>query len=107
MVKHCLKFLYLLAVIFVTSCASSFPIHLLCAERHVEIYVNDEYVGREQATYIVPKGVEYITVSCRIDDMEVYSRNLYVKGSKNELFELTIPKNYNYSGGNSVKLKTK
>lgn len=107
MVKHCLKFLYLLAVIFMTSCASSFPIHLLCAERHVEIYVNDEYVGREQATYIVPKGTEYITVSCRVDGMEVYSRNLYVKGSKNELLELTIPKNYNYSGGNSVKLKTK
>lgn len=90
-----------------TSCASSFPIHLLCAEKHVEIYVNNEYAGREQATYIVPKGVEYITVSCRVDDMEVYSRNLYVKGSKNELFELTIPKKYNYSGGNSVKLKTK
>jgi len=45
------------------SCATSIPISLLCNEQHVEIYVDEEYVGRGQVNYIVPKGTDYIKVS--------------------------------------------
>ena len=79
------------------SCATSIPVSLLCNEQQIEIYVNDEYVGRGKINYIVPKGTEYIKVSCKENGMEIYSRSYYVKGKKNQLFELTIPKDYRYS----------
>ena len=79
------------------SCATSIPVSLLCNEQQIEIYVNDEYVGRGLVNYIVPKGTEYIKVSCKENGMEIYSRSYYVKGKKNQLFELTIPKDYRYS----------
>ena len=100
-----LKYLILFVPLLAISCASSnYPIHLLCSERHVELYINDEYIGREQVTYIVPKGIEYILVSCQQNGVEIYSKKLYVKGQKNRLFEINIPKNYNYSVGKN-KLK--
>lgn len=85
------------AIVFLSSCSSSIPISLLCNEQHIEIYVDDEYLGRGLVQYIVPKGNEYINVSCRENGIELYSRKFYVKGKKNHLFELNIPKNYRYS----------
>lgn len=84
-------------VTFLCACATMTSIHLSCNEQHVEIYVDDEYVGRGLVNYTVPKGKDYIQVSCRENGIEIYSRKLYVKGSKNGLFELTIPKDYRYS----------
>ena len=69
----------------------------MCKERQIEIYVNDEYIGRDLVQYRVPKGNEYIEVSCRQDGMEVYHRRVNVSGCKNCLIELQIPKNYKYS----------
>lgn len=89
------------------SCATSTPISLLCNEQHIEIYINEEYVGRGQISYIVPKGTEYINVSCRENGIEIYNRNYYVKGKKNQLFELNIPKDYRYSSGQQIKLQIK
>lgn len=56
--------LFITITIFI-SCATSIPISLLCNEQHIEIYVDEEYVGRGQVNYIVPKGTDYIKVSCR------------------------------------------
>ena len=47
--------LFITITIFI-SCATSIPISLLCNEQHIEIYVDEEYVGRGQVNYIVPKG---------------------------------------------------
>lgn len=85
------------------SCAVSVPVHFLCNEQHIEIYVDNEYLGRGQVSYKVPKGTDYVNVSCREEGIEVYSRNFYVKGAKNQLFELNIPKNYRYSNGQHIK----
>ena len=52
-------------ILSLASCASSIPINLSCDEQHIEIYVNDEYAGRGLIHYIVPKGDDYINVSCR------------------------------------------
>ena len=92
--------LFITITIFI-SCATSIPISLLCNEQHIEI--DEEYVGRGQVNYIVPKGTDYIKVSCRENGVEIYNRNYYVKGKKNQLFELNIPKDYRYSSGQQVK----
>lgn len=88
---------------FLGSCATSIPVSFLCNEQHIEIYVDEEYVGRGLVNYIVPKGTDYIKVSCRENGVEIYERNYYVKGKKNQLFELNIPKDYRYSSGQQVK----
>lgn len=88
------------------SCASSFPVHLLCDERDVEIYVDDQHIGRGQVSYTVPKGIETIKVSCRNGGIEVYSREYYVKDKKNQLLEISIPKDYHYSSGKFIKSKS-
>lgn len=90
-------------ILSLASCASSIPINLSCDEQHIEIYVNDEYAGRGLIHYIVPKGDDYINVSCRENGIEIYSRTFYVKGKKNQLFELAIPKDYRYSSGQQIK----
>lgn len=70
---------------------------MICQERQVEIYVDDEYLGRDIVYYTVPKGREYIVVSCRDNGMEVYRRRINVKYSNDAVIELQIPKNYKYS----------
>lgn len=80
-----------------SSCSSRKTIGLSCQERQIEIYVDDEYLGRDLVYYTVPKGREYIEVSCRENGMEVYHRRINVKDRKGTLIELQIPKNYKYS----------
>ena len=88
--------LYVIPLIL-CSCASSFPVHFLCNEKHVEIYIDDQHIGRGQVSYTVPKGTETIRVSCRDNGIEIYSREYYVKDRKTQLIEITIPMNYRYS----------
>ncbi len=99
--------LTILCPLFFCSCAGSIPISLLCEEQQIEMYVNGEYAGKGLVQYVVPKGTDYIYVSCRDAGEEVYSRRLYVKGMKNHLFELVIPKDYRYSSGQQVKPRTR
>ena len=81
-----------------TGCSTaSKTIALTCQERQIEIYVDDEYLGRDLVYYTVPKGHDYIYVSCRENGMEVYQRRINVKNRKGTLIELQIPKNYKYS----------
>ena len=80
-----------------SSCSTTKTIGLTCQERQIEIYVDDEYLGRDLVYYTVPKGREYIEVSCRENGMEVYHRRINVKDRKGTLIELQIPKNYKYS----------
>lgn len=88
---------YLFGGASLISCSSSKTISLYCQERQIEIYVDDEYLGRDIVYYTVPKGQEYIEVSCREKGMEVYHRRINVKDKDKTLIELQIPKNYKYS----------
>lgn len=72
-------------------------IGLACKERQIEIYVDDEYLGRDLVYYTVPKGRSHIEVSCRENGVEVYQRRISVEGKNGQLIELQIPKNYKYS----------
>ena len=80
-----------------TSCSSAKTIALSCQERQIEIYVDDEYLGRDLVYYTVPKGREYIEISCRENGIEVYHRRINVRSKNGNLIELQIPKNYKYS----------
>lgn len=68
-----------------------------CQERQIEIYVDDEYLGRDLVMYTIPKERKYIEVSCRDKGIEVYHRRINVENKKGTLIELQIPKNYKYS----------
>lgn len=81
----------------VYSCSSSKTFGILCQERQIEIYVDDEYLGRDLVYYTVSKEREYIDISCRENGAEIYHRRVYVKDRKETLIELQIPKNYKYS----------
>lgn len=90
--------IFAIALIGSYSCASSQKtIGLTCAERQIEIYVDEEYLGRDLVYYTVPKDREYIEVSCRENGLEVYHRRIYIKDKKGTIIELQIPKNYRYS----------
>lgn len=80
-----------------TSCSSTKTFAITCQERQIEIYVDDDYLGRDLVYYTVPKGREYIEVSCRENGDEVYHKRINVKDRKGTLIELQIPKNYRYS----------
>lgn len=98
------QFIIMMFIVFgLSSCASSIPVSLSCDEQHIEIYVDDQFIGRGLVQYIVPKGTDYIKVSCREGGIEIYSRQFYVRGKKNQLFELIIPKDYRYSSGQQIK----
>lgn len=91
-------FIVIISAIGLLSCSSATKtLALTCQERQIEIYVDDEYLGRDLVYYTVPKGREYIEVSCRENGMEVYHRRINVKNRKGTLIELQIPKNYKYS----------
>ncbi len=79
------------------SCSTTKTIALSCQERQIEIYVDGEYLGRDLVYYTVPKNKEYIEVSCKDNDMEVYHRRINVRDKNGNLIELQIPKNYRYS----------
>ena len=81
----------------ISSCSSTKTIGLTCQERQIEIYVDDEYLGRDLVYFTVPNSREYIEVSCRENGIEVYHRRINVKDRKDNLIELQIPKNYKYS----------
>ncbi len=87
----------IVASIFFIGCSSTKTLGLLCQERQIEIFVDDEYLGRDLVYYTVPKGREYIEVSCRENGTEVYHRRINVKDKNGTLIELQIPKNYKYS----------
>ena len=96
-IKACML-VALLSTLLLPGCSSPLKVFSFsCQERQVEIYVDDEYLGRDLVHITVPKSREYINVSCRENGMEIYHKRFSVKGRKGQLFELQIPKNYRYS----------
>ena len=90
-------FIALASTFVIAGCSSSKTMTLSCQEPHIEIYADGEYLGRNLVQYTVPKGKEYIEVSCRENGQEVYSRRYYVKGKGSYVIEIQIPKNYKFS----------
>ena len=84
-------------VLSFTACSTPKTFALTCQERQIEIYVDDQYLGRDLVYYTPFKGQKYIEISCRDNGIEVYHKRVNVEGKKGNLIELQIPKNYRYS----------
>lgn len=82
---------------FSISCSTPQTFAFTCQERHIEIYADDQYLGRDLVYYTPAKGQEYIEVSCRDNGVEVYHKRVNAKSKGGNLIELEIPKNYRYS----------
>lgn len=96
-IQIALSAMYLVCNCVLFSCSSSKTIGLFCQERQIEIFVDNEYLGRDLVYYTIPKGREYIDVSCRENGAEIYQRRINVSNHKGTLIELQIPKKYKYS----------
>ena len=85
--------------VFLGSCSSSKTISFYCKERQIEIFIDDQYLGRDLVEYTISKDRKYIEVSCRENGIEIYHKRLNVKelSKNNTLIELQIPKNYKYN----------
>lgn len=88
---------YLILATTLLSCSSTKTFSFYCQERQIEIYADNEYLGRDLVHYTVSKDREYIEISCREEGVEIYNRRINVKDRKGSLIELQIPKNYKYS----------
>lgn len=105
MIKRIIYFV--IGVSTFTSCSTSKEISFLCDDEQIEMYINDEYAGKGLVKVTVSGNTENVKVSCRENGMEIYSRTFYVKNKdKEQLYELSIPKDYRYSSG-SVIIKSK
>lgn len=94
------RFLAGLAVLFLTTgCSISQQVNFICDQTDVEIYINEEYAGRNLVSCTLPRGTTYVTVSCHRDGEEVYSQRYYVKGKKSITYTLSVPNDYRYSDG--------
>lgn len=100
-------FLFFMLISLLSSCKSYFPVTFLTNKTDIEIYVDDEYIGKNMVTYRVPNGVQEVTVRCVDGGRDVLIRKVYVKGMKNKLIEICIPEDYKYSNGQIYKPTTK
>lgn len=77
--------------------SSNSVISFYCQDREVEIYVNDQYLGRDIVKYSVGKSQEYIDVTGYENGIQVYHRRINVKDNAGSLIEIQIQRNYRYS----------
>ena len=92
-------------MLFFLSCTSTTNISFLCNDEDLQIYVNDDYVGTGLVHYSAPKNVTTANVECKKDGITVYSRNYYIKGHNNELFDIIIPETKTYSTDRQIHSK--
>lgn len=92
-------------VLFFLSCSTTTSVSFLCNEEDLQIYVNDDYVGTGLVRYIVPKNVTTAVVECKKDGVTIYTKNYYIKGHNNELFDIIIPKSNTYSSDRQIHSK--
>lgn len=106
-----MKYYYLLAISLIfllSSCgATSKIVYFQCDRQDVQLYVNDRLIGSGQATYSTEPGEERIHLSCRENGVEVYSRDYQLGKSSSLYYEVTIPKNLQFSTSGSIKPKSK
>lgn len=69
----------------------------MCDDATVDIYVDGNYLGNGgPLKYVVPAGVKNVNVDCYVNGEVVFTRKYNVEGQKNVLFDIRIPKNYQY-----------
>lgn len=100
-----ITFCYIAVAMFLTACASAISVSFLCDDEDLQIYVNNQYVGKGLVRYTAPKDVTTAVVECKRDGITIYTKDYYIKGNNNALFDIKIPNNNSYSSDKQVHSK--
>lgn len=90
-------YLFCLSSMLFFACASPTSVSFLCDNEDLQIYVNNEYVGKGLVRYTAPKGITTAEVECKDNGVTVYSKTYYIKGYNNALFDIKVPQHNYYS----------
>lgn len=99
------KLFILICSLSLMACVSSTSVSFLCNNEDLQIYVNNEYVGKGLVNYTAPKGVTTAEVECRKNGVTIYSKSYYIKGHNNALFDIKVPDNNFYSSDKQIHSK--
>lgn len=82
----------------VSSCSTPHSIILNCEDPTIDIYVDEDYVGRGNIRYVFPKGKTTIEITCFENGQELYRRTIYKNAcSSNEVLDIIPQRSLNYS----------
>ena len=81
-----------------SSCSTPHCIILNCEDPTIDIFVDEEYIGRGNVRYVFPKGKNTIEITCSENGQELYRRTIYKDAcSTNEILDIVPQRNLNYS----------
>ena len=103
--KFCISIFFIVVSLTFTACASSTSVSFLCENEDLQIFVNDECVGKGLVRYTAPKGVTTADVECKKDGITIYSKSYYIKGYNNALFDIKVPNYNSYSSDRQIHSK--
>lgn len=87
-----------LCMLFMCQCQSTTSISLLCNDPNIDIYVDDEYVGKNLVRYTPPTQLRSLRVEFKRNGESVLKRTIYIeRKSKNKLYDLNVSENMKYS----------
>jgi hypothetical protein len=98
-------YIFFAAAMVLISCASATTVSFLCNREDLQIYVNNQYVGTGLVRYTAPKDITTAIVECKKDGVTIYSKDFYIKGNNNALFDLKIPEYNSYSSDKQIHSK--
>lgn len=104
-VKYIISCFLVVVSLALTSCASSTSVSFLCEKEDLQIFVNNEYVGTGLVRYTAPKGITTAEVECKKNGITIYSKNYYIKGHNNALFDIKVPDYNTYSSDRQIHSK--
>ena len=95
-----LLFLAVGMTMLLVGCVSPARVNFSCDDSTVDIYIDGEYAGKSLVNYVFPSSKQDVVVTCYDEGKEVY-RHIFSKEGRvsNELIELQIQRNLQYSSG--------
>ena len=96
-IKTCIILCFLALM---SACVSPTRLNFSCDDPTIDIYIDGEYAGKALVNYVVPNSKQDVVVTCYDGTKEVYRRTFSKEGRlNNELIELQIEQNLQYSSG--------
>lgn len=98
--KQIKKLIIVSALALLSACVSPTRLNFSCDDPTLDIFIDGEYAGKALVNYVFPNSKQDVVVSCYDGTKEVYRRTFSKEGRvNNELIELQIEQNLQYSSG--------
>lgn len=98
--KKIRKLIIVSALTLLSACVSPTRLNFSCDDPTLDIFIDGEYAGKALVNYVFPNSKQDVVVSCYDGTKEVYRRTFSKEGRvNNELIELQIEQNLQYSSG--------